>query len=152
MAVTLTNEVLAHAMRITPTPTTTLTTEQTVTVTRLLSAATSMVDNYASGAPDDVANEAVIRLAGWMHDSPPGRQNADALGLSGARSMLGPWRVRRAYGLEDTTACRNRRCYERGPWARYSRGSGESGRRGVRCWVAIPWIRYGPGYADATRP
>ena len=75
MAITLTNEVLAHAIRITSTPTTTLTTEQAVTV---------------------------IRLAGWMHDHPPGRQHADALGLSGARSMLGPWRVRRAYSLEDT--------------------------------------------------
>lgn len=102
MAVNLTAEVLAHAIRITSTPTTTLTTEQAVTVTRLLAASTAMVTNYAEDAPDAVANEAVIRLAGWLHDQPPGRQNADALGLSGARSMLGPWRVRRALGLEDS--------------------------------------------------
>ena len=101
MAVTLTVEHLAHALRITPSPTTALTTEQTVTLARLLGAASSMVLNYAALSPDDVANEAVIRLAGWMHDQPPGRQNADALGLSGARSMLGPWRTRRALGVGD---------------------------------------------------
>ena len=100
MAVTLTIEVLAHAMRITPSPTTTLTAEQTVTVTRLLSSTSAMVENYAADAPEAVANESVIRLAGWLHDTPPGRQNADALGLSGARSMLGPWRLRRALGIE----------------------------------------------------
>ena len=102
MAVNLTVEVLAHAMRITPSPTAALTTEQTVTVARLLGASTAMVDNYAEDAPEAVSNEAAIRLAGWMHDQPPGRMNADSLGLSGARSMLGPYRIRRALSLEGT--------------------------------------------------
>ena len=100
MAVNLTVEVLAHAIRVTSSPTAALTTEQTTTVARLLGASSAMVDNYASEAPEAVSNEAAIRLAGWMLDQPPGRMNADALGLSGARSMLGPWRIRRALALE----------------------------------------------------
>ena len=100
MAVTITAEVLAHALRITPTPTTTLSTEQAVTVARLVGAAGAMVENYASDAPEAVSNEAVVRLAGWMLDQPPGRQHADALGLSGARSMISPWRSRRALSLD----------------------------------------------------
>ena len=99
MAVTLTPEVLAHALRITQTPSTALSTGEAVTVSRLLGAVTALVDNYAANSPTHVSNEAAIRLAGWLYDQPPGRQNADALGLSGARSLLSPYRERRALSL-----------------------------------------------------
>ena len=66
MAVTLTIEVLAHALRITQSPSTPLDTGQAVTVSRLLGATSALVDNYALSAPSHVSNEAAIRLAGWL--------------------------------------------------------------------------------------
>ena len=38
--------------------------------TRLLSVATEVVTRYAPDAPDAIANEAVIRLAGWLAETP----------------------------------------------------------------------------------
>ena len=102
MAVTINAQSLAHALRITDSPGTVLNTDQAATVARLLGAATALVDLYSILAPDHVANEAVVRLAGWMYDQPVGRQNADAMGLSGARSMLAPWRIRRARNVEGS--------------------------------------------------
>ena len=84
MAVTINAQSLAHALRITDSPGTVLNTEQAATVARLLGAATALVDNYSILAPDHVANEGVVRLAGWMYDQPVGRQNADAYGTVGS--------------------------------------------------------------------
>ena len=70
---------------------------------RLLAVCRVLVDDYAPDAPADIANEAVIRCAGWI------RQSAIRLGelkteqrstgvhplrASGSRAMLSAWHQR----------------------------------------------------------
>ena len=93
MAVTITAAQLAAALRLSGT------TEETNEVTRLLAVATELVTNHAPDAPDAVANEAVVRLAGYLFDQPfaPGTERyANAFRNSGAASLLVRYRVRRA--------------------------------------------------------
>ena len=68
---------------------------------RLLGAAMALVETYAALAPEAVQNEAAIRLAAWLYDHVPGRTFADAMGASGARSLLYPYRSRRVGILTD---------------------------------------------------
>ena len=76
------------------------------TATRLLPVVSSLVEKAAPGAPDAVANEAAIRVAGYIADSPGGVQlrSTDDVGLaiprgpssmraSGALALLSPWRI-----------------------------------------------------------
>ena len=93
MAVTITVSALRDALRIGETA------EETAEVTRLLAYATEAVERYAPDAPDVVQNEAVIRLAGYIYDSPNTSARtgyANALSNSGAADMLFPYRVHRA--------------------------------------------------------
>ncbi|MYA42601.1 MAG: hypothetical protein F4Z31_12715 [Gemmatimonadetes bacterium] len=77
---------------------------------RLLAVATTLVERYAPNAPEAIQNEAVIRVAGWLGQTPagsftrvqtgpreteyaPGQKGA--LRHSGAMSLLAPWKVRR---------------------------------------------------------
>ena len=69
MAITLTAAQLAEAIG-----------SDTETATRLLSVCTELVNNFAAGAPDAVANEAVIRTAGWLKEQPPGIMSVDVEG------------------------------------------------------------------------
>ena len=98
MAITLTAAQLAEAIG-----------SDTETATRLLSVCTELVNNFAAGAPDSVANEAVIRVSGWLKEQPPGIMSMDVEGNevvyrggmsplrgSGAMSLLSPWKKRRA--------------------------------------------------------
>ena len=97
MAVTLTADELASAIRITLP----LNVVLAVRVGSLLGAATAMVQEYAGEAPDAVHNEAVIRVAGYLHDNDPARNRrfADVLALSGAVSILAIFRVQRAIAI-----------------------------------------------------
>ena len=93
MAVTLTAAELAAALRIGDTP------AETVEVTRLLLYVRDAIPRYAPGAPDAVHNEASIRLAGYIYDSPGasrGTAYGNPLRHSGAAAMLLPWRNHRA--------------------------------------------------------
>ena len=83
--------------------------------------ASALVERFAPDAPQAVKNEATIRTAGWMHarvqravqavNLPSGfrldfRERffaPNAMTNSGARSLLLPWRVRRALPVEDTS-------------------------------------------------
>ncbi len=72
----------------------------------LLATATAMVEKYAATAPDAVQDTAVVRIAGWLYDSPnaaQGRAFAHALENSGAAGLLAQWRTRRARAIGDTT-------------------------------------------------
>ena len=83
------------------------------TATRLLAVCTELVDNYAAFAPELVANEAVIRTAGWLVEQPPGvmsqsvgdglsidyRGGTSPLRNSGAMALLSPWKKRRARAI-----------------------------------------------------
>ena len=93
MAVTITAVELRAALRLGDTP------EETTEATRLLATATELVTNHAPDAPDAVANEAVVRLAGYLFDqpfSPSTERYANAFRNSGAASLLVRYRVRRA--------------------------------------------------------
>ena len=100
MAVTISTTVLAEAIGV-----------DSDTATRLLAVATEMVNRYAPTAPDSVANEAVIRCAGWLAQQPAAAvrseevgdirtsyapANMSALRHSGAMALLSPWKQRRA--------------------------------------------------------
>ena len=82
--------------------------------------ASALVERFAPDAPGAIKNEAVIRVAGWMHAREPKPMQGitvggmrldfrerffspDALRNSGARPLLTPWRVRRALPAEDVT-------------------------------------------------
>ena len=81
--------------------------------TRLLEVCTELVNKYASEAPDAVANEAVIRTAGWLLEQPPGvmsqsvgggfdiqyRGGTSPLRNSGAMALLSPFKKRRARAI-----------------------------------------------------
>ena len=100
MAVSLTAAALAEAAQV-----------DTVTATRLLPVVRALVERYASGAPAAIQDEAAIRVAGWLHESPAGSIRSEregevmtsyrageqsALLHSGAAGLLSPWKVRRA--------------------------------------------------------
>ena len=66
---------------------------------RIDATARAMVESYAPQAPEAIANEAHVRLCGWLYDSDasggsPG--GPAAMRASGAASLLGRFRVRRA--------------------------------------------------------
>ncbi len=79
---------------------------------RLGCASAALVERYASGAPQPIRNEAVIRCAGYLAQSSPSqsqvseetgnwkrsntRTGLSALRHSGAMAILSPWKVRRA--------------------------------------------------------
>ena len=100
MAVTITADELATAIRATP-----------EVAARLLAVASELVQRYAPDAPEAVANEAVIRASGYLaqHPSDARRESTvggissgwapthtSALRHSGAMSLLSPWKIRRA--------------------------------------------------------
>ena len=81
------------------------------TVQRLGSTAAELVQRFASGAPQSIRNEAVIRCAGWLREAPASGARREDIGdvstawspnatgglrASGAMSLLSPWKVRRA--------------------------------------------------------
>ena len=78
---------------------------------RVLSVATARVSRYAPGAPEEIANEAVIRFAGYLAQSDYGGISEETVGPmtvkrpvnhaamfrnSGAAGLLAPWRAHRA--------------------------------------------------------
>ena len=78
--------------------------------TRLLAYATAAVTKHVPICPDEISNEAAIRLAGYLFDQPNagrGATYANALRNSGAAAILLPYRVHRAgavrRGLIDAT-------------------------------------------------
>ena len=93
MAVTLTAEQLADALRIGRTV------AELADARRLLTTASTIVVKYAPIAPDGLHNEACLRLATWLYDVGPGsghmqRSTAFSRPLvsSGAASLLAPYR------------------------------------------------------------
>ena len=83
-------------------------------------AASGLVERFAPDAPSAIKNEAVIRVAGWIHSREPKPVQGitvggirldyrerffspDAMRNSGARALLSPWRTRRALPAESTS-------------------------------------------------
>ena len=69
MAVTLTAAELAEAIGA-----------DSTTATRLLAVATELVNRYAPDAPGPMANEAVIRSAGWLAEQPAASIRSETVG------------------------------------------------------------------------
>ena len=108
MAVTLTARRVAEAIRLIADPGADLAEPQAAQMDRLLAVATLMVQKYAPLAPDAIHNEAAVRVCGYLYDVPPGsaRRMQSPLWDSGAVAVLGPYRVRRAFRLEDAMGSR----------------------------------------------
>ena len=101
MAVTLTATDLEAALAI-----------NAALAVRLHAVAVVLVERFAPGAPPVVQNEAVIRTAGWLMETPSGGIRSESVGdirtgydtarslgalrYSGSMSLLSPWKVRRA--------------------------------------------------------
>ena len=100
MVVTLTDAELAAALAV-----------NDALAARLHAVAVELVERYAPDAPLAVQNEATIRTAGWLVESPhgpirnettgdvrtgyDGERSLSALRHSGAMGLLSPWKVRR---------------------------------------------------------
>ena len=94
MAVTLTVSELLAALRLGSS------TEETEQATRLLNYATEAVEKHVpENLPAAIANEACVRLSGYLFDQPNagrGAMYANALRNSGAAAILLPYRIHRA--------------------------------------------------------
>ena len=72
---------------------------QQIILMRLKGTAEAHVNLNAAGAPNYVKDEAVIRMAGYLYDSPPAARRdsyANAYVNSGAGALLLPWTTQRA--------------------------------------------------------
>ena len=100
MAVTLTIADLSAALRLGNSA------EELKEVTRLHAFASEAVDRYAPDAPENTANEAVVRLAAQLFDQPTASRGgyANALRISGAARILMPYRIHRAGSTADAIA------------------------------------------------
>ena len=93
MAVTITVDELQAALRLGTTD------AETAQATRLLAYATAAVEKHAQICPDEIHNEAAIRLSGYLFDQPFSSRGAvfsNAGRNSGAWSILQPHRIHRA--------------------------------------------------------
>ena len=101
MSVTITAIQLAAALRIgdgvAP-----LEEPQAGVLNRILASATALIESYAPQAPESIMNEAVIRVSGFLFDSPPGggARFANPLSDSGAQALLARFRIVRAMPIE----------------------------------------------------
>ena len=70
-----------------------------IVLERIASTASAMVLKYAPNAPDEIHNEAYVRLAAFLYDndaSGGSQVGPSAIRASGAAAIMGPWRVKRA--------------------------------------------------------
>ena len=96
MAVTLTAVELAVAVRAATLPGG-IEDEYAADITRLLATGAAIVEARAPAAPSAVANEAVIRIAGHLLDSPADQRTPQtAFYSSGASEILSHFVIRRA--------------------------------------------------------
>lgn len=101
MAITITAAQVALAIRAATDPEEIPEAVSTV-LSFLVPAASSIVLAWAPSAPDAVHDAALIRLTGWLYDADPADgRSGQAMQLSGAASLLAPFRVHRA-GIIDT--------------------------------------------------
>lgn len=87
----LTAQQFAAALRLIPDPNAPIPSEYADIVARLLGVTEALVVAYAPNAPQAVADEARIRLGGYLYDRPPETPSAGALHNSGAQGLLAPY-------------------------------------------------------------
>ena len=94
MAITIDN--LVNALRLEGTA------AEIEQLNRILNYAMTAVENLASGAPDAVKDEAIVRISAYAYDRPlvaKGTAYADVIRNSGAASALLPYRSHRARAI-----------------------------------------------------
>ena len=101
MAVTLTVQQLAYGLRLVADTAQVIEEPQLGVLTRTLAAATALVVGVADLAPDAVQNEATLRLASFLYDTPPGGSQyvQNPLRHSGAMALLASYRTRRVTAI-----------------------------------------------------
>jgi len=70
-------------------------------ITRLNVSCTAYVRAHTDRAPQEVENEAIIRMAGYLYDAPPVTRFGVAFRESGAQALVDPWKIR-AMPLAET--------------------------------------------------
>ena len=79
-------------------------------LTRQLGVAQAFVELIADGAPDAIKDEATVRMAGYLYDSPTAGSDmkySDAWRNSGAASLIARWVVRRLGDATGTPSTSN---------------------------------------------
>ena len=77
--------------------------EELAIVRRLLAFSVAQIDHFVQlDTPDEIRNEAIIRVAGYLYDAPT-TAYANALTNSGAGSILLPYRQHRAGNVDGST-------------------------------------------------
>lgn len=83
---------LAEALRIVGSATETVPAATTAILTRQLAVARALITAHAPTAPELVADEAAVRLCGFLFDQDPALpRSQNPMVASGAGSVLGPW-------------------------------------------------------------
>ena len=97
MALTITVAELAAAVRVTASAATPPAEPQLSILHRQLRVAEALIEDYANAAPDDVKNEAAIRMVGYLYDAPPANPSRNvstpesSFRNSGALALLSRW-------------------------------------------------------------
>ena len=73
-------------------------------LSRLNRMSRATVQSHTANAPEDVEDEAVIRLAGYLYDAPTVTRFGQAFRESGALALVDPWKVRGAAVVDTGTA------------------------------------------------
>ena len=83
------------------------TADEMAIVSRLLTTCQTTINHQVPNAPEEIRDEAVIRMAAYLYDQPHagrGANFANAYRHSGAAALLLPWRIHRAGSIEDAIA------------------------------------------------
>ena len=92
MALTITVPQLASALRIQVSPTLAVAEPHLSILTRQRAVAEGLIESFAPDAPDDVKDEAAIRLCGYLlEQAPTGVQSQNPIRHSGALPLLAPY-------------------------------------------------------------
>ena len=92
MALNITVPEIAAAIRLQDSPTDTVVEPHLSILARQRSVAEARIELYAADAPDDVKDEAAVRMVGYLYDAPPVSRNpSSAFILSGAKDILSGW-------------------------------------------------------------
>ena len=98
---------LATALRLITSDDDVLDAVQTAQLERLAGVGSALVESYAPAAPDEIKNEASIRVAAFLYDVAPGGVSApqNAFVSSGAQALLSFWREQRATPIRSGREC-----------------------------------------------
>ena len=105
MALNISVPGLASALRIQVSPTADVPEPYLSMLTRQRAVAQGLIEAFADGAPDDVKDEAAVRLVGYLIDqAPTGAQSQNPIRHSGALSLLSPYAEQKGASTEESSS------------------------------------------------